>query len=243
MVLLGLRTYNKHISVMRTFTNWGIRVKNYPSINAFNHIELRTENKGDATIIAKEEFENLLSVITPKNGMCKGRDKNRHYYHPWLRTAFQLALETGLRREEFFGLRWSDIIEMQKGVLIIRVMKLKVNRIASGDGNGKSIKYVPVTKSLMQLLSNLNYADKKETSGYIIERSDELGMTYLKNILSRSFAHYIKQATDRNIEFKDLRKTYITHLTFALGPNAKLFTGHINDQVLKNHYLSNAFIT
>lgn len=26
------------------------------------------------------------------------------------------------------------------------------------------------------------------------------------------------------------------------GPNAKLFTGHTNDQVLKDHYLSSAYI-
>ena len=36
--------------------------------------------------------------------------------------------------------------------------------------------------------------------------------------------------------------TYITHLTVALGSNAKLFTGHTNDAVLKSHYLNGAFL-
>jgi len=60
--------------------------------------------------------------------------------------------------------------------------------------------------------------------------------------ISRGFAHYIKQVTDRPIQFKDLRKTYITHLAQILGDKCKLFTGHTNDETIKDNYISSAFL-
>jgi hypothetical protein len=88
----------------------------------------------------------------------------------------------------------------------------------------------------------LGYDRMKETVAFIIDRPDGSDINYMMDLLSRSFAHFIKLATDRKLEFKDLRKTYITHLTMALGTNAKLFTGHTNDAVLKSHYLNGAFL-
>jgi hypothetical protein len=46
--------------------------------------------------------------------------------------------------------------------------------------------------------------------------------------------------TDPKIEYKDLRKTYITHLTMALGNKTKLFAGHSDDAVIQNHHLADA---
>jgi hypothetical protein len=107
---------------------------------------------------------------------------------------------------------------------------------------GNYLKNVPITKSLMNLLLELGYDRMKETVAFIIDRPDGSDINYMMDLLSRSFAHFIKLATDRKLEFKDLRKTYITHLTMALGTNAKLFTGHTNDAVLKSHYLNGAFL-
>jgi hypothetical protein len=94
----------------------------------------------------------------------------------------------------------------------------------------------------MILLLELGYETKKEKIDFIIDRPDGTDLRYMMGLLSKSFSHFIKLATDRKLEFKDLRKTYITHLTVALGSNAKLFTGHTNDAVLKSHYLNGAFL-
>lgn len=48
--------------------------------------------------------------------------------------------------------------------------------------------------------------------------------------------------TDRKIEFKDLRKTYITHLSMRLGKDTKIFTGHGDDQVLRDSYIAEEFV-
>lgn len=225
---------------MRTLYNWAARVKDYKGSNPFNHVELRNEIKKEKNIITKEEFEKLLKIVTYENGVESTRNKN--LFKPWLTTSFKLAIETGLRREELLTLRWSDIVFLDRNKLVFRISNLKVNRIRTGENDGEYIKNIPITRSLMKFLQELGYSKKKNTHGYIIDRPEETDLKYMMDLLSRSFAHFIKLVTNRKIEFKDLRKTYITHLTIALGHNAKLFTGHSNDAILKESYLSNAFM-
>jgi len=236
---LKTRSYNKHISAMRTFYNWAIRVKDYKGSNPFNHIELKKVIAIEKSIISKTEFEKLLQLTTYANGVD---ERNKNLYKDWLRPAYRLAIETGLRREELITLRWSDIVPLEGDKLVFRISNLKVNRIDTGEDDGNYLKNVPITKSLMNLLLELGYERMKDTVAFIIDRPDGSDIKYMMDLLSRSFAHFIKLATDRKLEFKDLRKTYITHLTMALGTNAKLFTGHTNDTVLKSHYLNGAFL-
>lgn len=83
---------------------------------------------------------------------------------------------------------------------------------------------------------------KKGTNGYLIEREEGLALNYMLAEISRGFSHYIKLVTKRKIEFKDLRKTYITSLSVRLEKNTKLFTGHGDDQVMKDSYIAKEFI-
>ncbi|MEY2830407.1 MAG: hypothetical protein RIQ33_2265, partial [Bacteroidota bacterium] len=59
----------------------------------------------------------------------------------------------------------------------------------------------------------------------------------MRDTISRGFANYIKQVTERPLTFKCLRKTYITSLSLYLGGNAKAITGHSTDSVIEGHYL------
>lgn len=233
------RSYNKHIAAMRTLYNWSARVKDYKGCNPFNHVELRNQVRKEKNIITKDEFEKLLKVVTYENGF-DARKKN--LWKPWLNVGYRLGLETGLRREELFMLSWQNLIKLDNEALVFKICNLKVNRMFTGNvnGDGNSMKYVPVTKSLMALLVELGYPHK--TEGYIIERPEGVDLKYLLDNLSRSFSHFIVQATDNKLEFKDLRKFYITRIVQKLGPSAKLFTGHTNDATLTNHYLSAAFL-
>lgn len=237
---LKTRSYNKHISAMRTFYNWAARVKDYRGSNPFNHIELKKVPSKEKSIISKDEFNKFLNVLTFENGI----DTNsKNHFKEWLSVAYRLAIETGLRREELVMLRWNDIIPLEGGKFVFQVNNLKVNRIGTGEDEGEYLKNVPITKSLMLLLVELGFQNKKHSSEFIIHRVEGTDVKYMMATLTRSFTHFVKQViTNRKVEFKDLRKTYITHLTLALGENAKLFTGHTNNQVLKSHYLNGAFI-
>lgn len=246
---LRLESHNKHFVILKTFFNYIIDKKDIKINNPFKHASLSYDKK-EKNIIAKDEFQKLLNVITYANGVFSDSGKKRNYYKKWLIPAFRLAIETGLRREELVKLKWSDLITIDNGALVFRIANLKVNRIMS-SGNSKNninssnlryVKHVPVTKSLRILLTELGYATKKKTDDYIIERPDGTEIKYMMDSLSKGFAHYIKKITNRKIELKDLRKTYISSLAVALGDKLKLFTGHSNDEVLQTHYISSAFL-
>lgn len=245
---LGLNktTYSKHFVLMKAFINWVIEKKDYKVNNAFEHVTLQVA-KREKNPISREEFDQLIAVTIPENGMAVDKNgKKRFFYTPWLTTAFKIGLETGLRREEIVSLAWNNIREIQhngKVALILDVNNLKNNRRFFGKDTGQFVKPIPVTKGLLSLLLTLGYEKKKGTTGFIIEREEKVDMGYLLDKISRGFAHFIKFVTDRKIEFKDLRKTYITQLSMKLGKNTKIFTGHGDDQVLRDSYIAEEFIS
>lgn len=242
---LSKTTYSKHFVLMKAFVNWVITKKEHKMGNPFEHITLHFQ-KREKNPITKEEFEKLIKAVTRTNGASiDSEGKNRNKFHPWLATAFRLGLETGLRREEIVQLSWANVREISnegKTCFIIDVNNLRNNRRMFGKDTGSFTKPIPVTKGLYTLLIELGYEAKKGTSGHIIEREADLSLSYMLAEISNCFIHYIKQVTNRKIEFKDLRKTYITSLSVRLGKNTKLFTGHGDDQVMKNSYIAEEFI-
>lgn len=235
---LGERSYNKHMGILKTLFNWIKRVKDYDVPNTFNHVELSTV-KTQVSIINKIEFEKILDAITVENS--RHGPSGKYYYRDWLKPVYRLALETGLRREELLTLKWSDIVPVDGVTLVCRIPNLKVNRIMKGRTSLEQMKYIPVTKSLLTLLKVLGYDEYKESDHRIIDRPDQ-SLEQAKGLLSRAFSHFNTFTDNRPMKFAVLRKTYITKLTIAAGPNAKLFTGSSSDEVLKNHYISSAVV-
>ncbi len=242
---VGETTYSKHFVLMKAFINWIIEKKDYKINNAFMHISLQFA-KRKKNPITKTEFDHLIEATTILNGTyIDSSGKKRSRFYPWLTTAFKIGLETGLRREEIVLLQWEHIREINhqgKVCFIIDVNNLKNNRRMFGKDSGKFVKPVPVTKGLLALLIELGYENKKGTSGFLLEREESRDIKNMLDNISRGFAHFIKFVTDRKIEFKDLRKTYITQLSMRLGKDTKLFTGHSDDQVLKDSYIAEEFI-
>jgi integrase len=237
----GGATYNKHFRIMRAFFRWVNDIKGHTCLNPFSRAELNDVVR-EKNVITKEEFLNVIKETTRENGYRVFSGKRKNLYHAWLPTAYKLALETGCRGEELVTLEWADLIELESGMLVFKIDNLKVNRIQTGLASGKYIRYVPVTSSLMELLRKLGYERGKTLNGYVLARPAEFSLKYVMTAISRGFNHYVERVTKRGIQFKDLRKTYTTHLTVALGPNAKMFTGHASDEVLKKHYLSGAYL-
>jgi site-specific DNA recombinase len=63
-------------------------------------------------------------------------------------------------------------VVISKGVSVIRVANLKVNRIQTGQDEGEYTKHIPVTKSLKALLNEMGYQTKNTTSEFILPRTE-----------------------------------------------------------------------
>jgi integrase len=235
-------SYNRQFRVMKAFITWVIDYKGIQMFNPFKKVELKTIIK-DKTIITKGEYEKLLEMVNYENGFVEyGVGKRSNLYFDWLVPAFRLGLETGCRREELVTMKWNNLVELEKGKFIIVLDNLKVNRILLGKDEGEKTKSIPVTHGLMQLLIELGFGEKIGSDDYILSRPAELTDSYVMRNISRAFSHFIKLTTDKPLNFKNLRKTYITMLVMKLGDKAKIFTGHSDDEVLANHYISSAWV-
>ena len=234
-------SYNRHFRVGKAFINWCIEQKQIDMFNPFTKAELKVERK-NLEVITKDEFQRLLEVTTEENGYDPNPlGKKHNAYFPWLKTAFKLAIETGLRNDEIIRLKWSDLSTLDKEKKAFQINDFKVNRKQFGTEGGKNKKIVPLTAGLMDLLNELGFEENVGKDVPILNTDNYGSDSTIEKAISRAFGHYIKQVTDKPLQFKNLRKTYISHLVMALGDKAKLFTGHSDDEVLMNHYISKAW--
>ncbi len=237
----GESSYNRHFRIGKAFINWCIEYKEIKMFNPFTKVELTINNR-NKEVINKDEFTKLLSVVSEENGYDPTPNgKKQNAYFTWLVTAFRLGLETGLRNDEIIRLKWSDLSNIETEKNAFEINDFKVNRKQYGTEYGPNKKIVPITASFLDLLNDLNFKENIGLDKPILETNDYGNLATIEKAISRGFGHYIKQVTDRPLQFKNLRKTYISHLVMALGDKAKLFTGHADDEVLMKHYISKAW--
>lgn len=235
------KTYNKFMGAMRQFVNWLMEKRGYDLKNHFIGVSRRSEII-DKTIISKSEFKKLLSVLDPEKGMKEySTGERKNMYRTWLSKAFRLALETGLRREEFMSIKYNDIVLDEKGVpTFIKIENFKVNRIngVSGTENA-TMKHIPITKGLRTLLDELDYKTNKGSDNYIIAKEEKTTLKTRIDVISKAFTHYWQfTAIEKKAQLKHLRKTYLTALVQQFGEKANLISSHSGIDVLKKHYVN-----
>ncbi len=234
------KTYNKIIALFRQFLNWLISAKKYDIENPFIGVN-RRKVISNKSIVTFEEFQILLDTISPEKGFKYYQNgKRRFLFRPWLNHAFRLALETGLRREEFMTLKFSDVLFDENGKpQFIKVQNFKVNRIKGFDSETGEYKYVPVTKGLEFLLSELGLHQKIESEEYLIGENEISNRDTLIQFVSKAFTHFWQQTgIEKNVQLKHLRKTYLTALVAQFGEKAPIISGHSGINVLKKHYVN-----
>ncbi len=234
---LSNRTINKYLTYYTSALKWYSEEFNFPVKNHFKQIRYTLNPKPQA--ITKKEYEALLKIITPENGVrfYKGVKTKRSFYRYWLRNAFMLALETGRRREEIVRLRWNEVNILEG---LITALDLKVNRIQHrNEEEEKKMIHIPITPDLMELLIELGYEKYKDTDKYILAPEDNMSRGRVTcDILSRGFSHYYSQLqTGRTLTFKDLRKTYATGMQRQMGDNSRYVLGHSSNEVKDRNYI------
>lgn len=238
------RTYNNNMGKMKSFIDWCIKtykIKNYS--NPFEDVNKRSENVDNETI-TKKEFKRLLEDISPENGYVMEGKSKKNRYRTYLKDAFELALHTGGRREEVVELRWNMIREVDNEPSYIVVPNLKVER-QKGEGFNDNVapKIIPITTSLYKLLLRLGYNENKGSHLYLFAPDRKAKSLSMMEAISKAFSHYYGlQNTGRKLQFKHLRKTYLTYLVAALGGEAKNLSSHTTDEVLQRHYIDKTIV-
>lgn len=245
-------TYNRFITDCRGFFKWVIKKYELTMNNPFEEINNKTSSYY-IEIIEEQEFNDFLSLITHENGKVEkftksGKLVKKNMYRPFLKKAFHIALHTGCRREEVMTMKWSMIKENQDHIpLYIEVPNLKVERSHQTLGRASKVapKIVPVTKGLRNILQEFGYDDHKNSDDFIISpERDKVNIDWLTSILSRSFSHfYGLLGNGKALQFKCLRKTYLSYLNKAMKGDTKYLSSHKNQKVLDTHYIDPRIIS
>jgi integrase len=236
------KTYNRCMANLKGMYSYLNKYENMDLKNPFLTVQ-RRHTETDIKTIEGHEFKKLLEVVTEENGwddsMANG--KRRQRYHDFLVISFKLGLLTGLRREQLVNCRFIDIQEDQNGQpIVIATANLKVNRITNAEQTGK-IRITPtaISPQLKALLKEMEYEKYKGTDRFLIAPDSTSDRLTIMDQISKGFHHYWKKlGIEKDIGFAHLRKTYCTRLQIVLGDNAKLLTGHSNQQTLNNFYIN-----
>lgn len=227
---------DRHTRIMRNFLSFLQNRGMYTGANFFKTVDTE-EISGSPVSVTDEEFEKVLAVITEENSVGrKGKNRLKKYYRQWLPLIFRMARLTGVRKEELYNLKWSDIYTHKKGdekFELLIVHNLKVERLKNRDD---IVKVIPVTDSIKELLQ------EAKDSGLTSEKLIETTLSYkaFKDFIGRAFTHFYKIAFPEQEEhkvFKQLRKSQMSDISGMLGEEAHKLTGHSGKQILEKHYV------
>jgi integrase len=180
----------------------------------------------------------MATSIRPERGRKNPAKDN--LYKSWLKHAFKLGLYTGGRSEDIVQLKWNDIIQDAKGNFdTLKTIDYKIDRANSHrtSKNERFEKYFTITKELGDLLKEMGYDLYKGCEKFIIAPEDNLKRSTIAALISRAFSHYYKQLnTEKEIKFKNLRKTYITSALSQFGESSTALTNHRTIAMSDKHY-------
>lgn len=216
-------TINREIAILRRAVNlakdkWGISLPRNVFTGA--KCEKFAEDGDDENEIDTDETDNEyfyegrqripstdeITDITRELAVCKN-----HLMLP----AFQLALETGLRKSELLGLKWSDINFLTCELHVRRVADLN-KKTKRGTKNGASGK-IPLSQTAIDLLSALFRPTVRIFAG----------LTY--NGISMAWKRAKVRAGISDLRWHDLRHAAITKAATAFNGNlfkTKQFSRH-----------------
>lgn len=120
------------------------------------------------------------------------------------------------------------------------VDNLKVNRqkLSKTQIEEDNEKIFVVNADFMDLLNELGYENKKNTHDFVLAPDRTIKAKTMMDNISKAFTHYRKEANiEKEVQFKSLRKTYLTWLYVALEGDTKLLSGHASDAILEKYYL------
>jgi integrase len=186
--------------------------------NPADQIEVFRPDDQRERYLSIEEMQSLKAALDGKFYRVGTRDINRTYYR--LRAIVLIALTTGMRMAEIFGLTWSDL-HYGEGLIAVRA-KLK----------GGKIRYVPLTPELAAELRK--YPAVLGEEHLFPPKTDAKGE---RQRVEKSFATILELAGIQNFRFHDLRHTFASWYMMNGGDLYELakILGHSNIKMTERY--------
>lgn len=193
---LSVATQNRYIDLVVRVVNFSYQQKRINVNPTLGYQKLRERSDG-MLFWTEEEVSKFLTFVN--NKYPHGSDKR------WIFCLYALALETGMRARELWGLRVFDLPKVQT--------KLKVSwqlgsRNTFEPTKGKDSRYVPLSSSLRrELEASLRTCEDDSRTVFVSSKETPINHD---NFAKRVFKKDVLEAGVTLIRFHDLRHTALT---------------------------------
>ncbi len=186
--------------------------------NPADQVEVRRPDDQRDRYLSEDELRNLKQALDEKTYRKGTNSINKTFYR--LRLIVLIAVTTGMRAAEIFGLRWSDVI-YSEGLLAVRA-KLK----------GGKMRYVPM---LPELAGELRRFPAVIGEDRIFP--PKLGATSGRQRVEGSFDDLLIRAGIKDFRFHDLRHTFASWFMMNGGDLYELakILGHSNVKMTERY--------
>jgi integrase len=177
---------------------WGLDVQ-----NPVEQVKLPRPPRARQRRLREGEEERLFEALN----QCKS---------PYIALAATIAIETGMRRSEMLGLRWSDL-DLKRGVVHL------------GDTKNGRPRWVPLTQEALLAISRIRSLSDT-TSDRIFPISASL--------LAQAWGHAIKRAGVEDLRWHDLRHEALSRWAHRLKGDVfklSLVSGHRTLQMAQRY--------
>lgn len=191
-------TANRKTEVVTTILNHSVKHRRIPFNPATGFRKLR-KSQTEMDFWSLTEAQDFLAHVGSK---YPAGSKDR-----WVYLVYLIALNTGLRAGEIWGLRPSDVSEGQTAILV----KRQFNRVSLTFTPPKSRKprAVPANQELLRELKHLIQSDKIGFDDTIFQNDQGRPICH-ENFIARRFKQDLRTWKGREIRFHDLRHTATT---------------------------------
>lgn len=210
-------TVNREVALLAVMLNKAVRWK-FLAKNPAADVEAYAEDEARERYLTRAEILRLLQQA-------------KRSFSPLLRPVVYLALQTGLRKSELFGLRWTDV-DFEHQQLLVTNTKTGVPR------------RVPLSRRARWLFGKL--AARNPLATWVFESEAKDGQRAPVADVKKAWRTALIRAKIRDFRFHDLRHTFASHFAMKGGniyALAKLM-GHSNPKMTIDRYahLSPEFI-
>ena len=207
---LSLTTINREVEVLRAMlgkaVKWGFLGK-----NPARQVEDYDEDNSREKYLSNDEVRRLLRATKRSRSAL-------------LRPAVYLALETGMRKSELLGLRWSDVHFEERQIYV-------------PDTKSGEPRHVPMSRRAHWVLRKLA-ARNPLGAGWVFESRDREGAKAPALDVKTAWRRALVRAGIEDFHFHDLRHTMASHFAMKGGNLYALamILGHSNPKITIDRY-------